>query len=178
MPFASLKFSHPFIIHFRRTSFRILRFRLELQVFIIFGCMGLPIFFFFFLEIISSEFSLLIWQFLLSSNGSFDFTIFIILSPVYSILLIEFEVMALLPVSVSALLNVCDFGSVGYPGALLADVVVDVLTVQVVEHGCPSLLVPRQFVDALHVHCLVTPVHVPVFVPHVCSVALNVFLHV
>jgi len=78
--FSSLPFSNSVInLH---VTFSIFCLGLEIQIFIVFGQIQLPIAFFFFNEIISIVFSLLICQFLFGISGRFDFPLPFLLVPI------------------------------------------------------------------------------------------------
>lgn len=177
MSFASLEFADSLVVHLRRTSFR-LSLGLETQISVVFSQVLLPVFFFFFLEVIRSELSLLLGQLLFGFCGRFGFPVACKLGSVNHVFVTEFEVMAVLPVVVGAALDVVDLGGVGNPGALVVDVLVHVLAVECVGPRLPGALVHGQAVDALHVDRPAVAVHVAVFLPDVRRVAVNVELAV
>lgn len=82
--------------------------------------------------------------------------------------MVQLEVLAVLPISVSAFFEVDDFGGVRDPSALVFDVLVLLGTLQVGEVVLPLDRVPVEFaVDVVHVDRLVIAVHVAVFFPNV-----------
>lgn len=144
MSFASLPFGHTIIVNFRNTSFRIFCFWLELQIFIIFGNIQFPIAFFFFLEILSILFSLLICQFFFSIRGTLDLLIPLILHPVNYIFVcvLYFEVLTILPALPGSFLDIIHFGGVWYPPAFVFDVLIYEIFLSFLFFGNPAIFVP------------------------------------
>lgn len=177
MPLASLEFANSLIVDLERASFG-LGPGLETQFGILLSEVLFPVFLFFFLEVIGSELGLLLGQLLFGVHGCSDFPVARQLGPVDHVFVADLEVVALLPVVERAAFDVIDFGRVGDPGALVADVLVHVLAVQRVGTRLPGALVHGQAVDAIHVRCPAVAVHVAVLLPDVRRAALDVELDV